>query len=151
MTEVVPASDSLNEVVKDSRIDTLGEFEPLALDLVRKVLSDSVVEVPEVASAVLVVARRLPHALDTLTHTLAHHLGLFEAEQDGVALSLRDRRGLETLERRSRFLEGIHGATERITHKGRVKGLGMLAGHTDSRNGHGEAVSAYEADHSDLE
>jgi hypothetical protein len=149
--EVVPASDGLDEVVKDARVDTLGKFEPLALDLVRKVLSDSIVEVPEVAGAVLVIARRLPHALDTLTHTLAHHLALFEAEQDGVPLGLSDSRMLETLERRSRFLEGVDRATEGITHEVRVEGLGMLAGHTNSRNGDGKTVRADEADHPHLE
>ncbi len=116
-----------------------------------EVLGRGIVEVEQVAGAVLGVSRTLPDRLNALTHPLAHHLGLFEVKEDAVALLLRQTGVNHTIEQGSGLLKGVNGAGKGITESARVEGLGVLAGHTNSRHGQGKAISANKADKANLE
>jgi len=147
----VPPLDRSGEPVEDARVDTLGEFEPLALDRVREVLRHGVVEVEQVTLAVLGVSRTLPDPLDALTHPLGHDLGLLETEQDAVTLFLRHSGLNHPIEQRGGLLESHNRTTKRLPHDVGVKGSRVLTGHPNSRHGDGKPVRANEADKPDLE
>ena len=144
-------SNRLGDGVQRSRVHTLGKFKSLAFDRVRKVLGNSIVEIEQVATAVLGVSRTLPDRLDALTHAFRHDLGFLEAQQDAIALFLRDLGLNHVVEQGSRLLKRIDGTGKRITQGVSIQRLGVLAGHADSRNRKGKAIRADQADEANLE